>query len=91
MDVNLQMRNIHIILGVFLALSVLIALIQTWKWFSRTERIVIDLQVKDLLFYEQLFHLTIDSRSISSSSNQSCRNNSSLYLDWNFHLVFCGI
>ena len=50
MNVELQTRNIQIILGVFLAVSVLIALIETWKWFSRTGRIMIDVQVKNFVF-----------------------------------------
>jgi hypothetical protein len=46
MDVELQKRNILIILGAFLGASILIAIFKTWKWFSRTGRIIIDLPVR---------------------------------------------
>jgi hypothetical protein len=45
MDVEAQKRNIYIILGVLSGLSILFAFVKTWKWFSRSEKIIIDLAV----------------------------------------------
>jgi hypothetical protein len=46
MDVELQKRNIFIILGTLSGLSIIIGFIRTWKWFSRTGKMIIDLPVR---------------------------------------------
>jgi len=46
MDVEIQQRNVFISLGTLSGLGLIIAFIRTWKWFSRTGKIVIDLPVR---------------------------------------------
>jgi hypothetical protein len=46
MDVNIQKRNVFIALGTLSGLGILVAFIRTWKWFSRTGKIIIDLPVR---------------------------------------------
>ena len=46
MDVELQKRNTLIILGTLSGLGVIIAFLRTWKWFSGTERQIVDLPVR---------------------------------------------
>jgi len=46
MDVELEKRNVFITLGSLSGLGIIIAFIRTWKWFSRTGRMIIDLPVR---------------------------------------------
>jgi hypothetical protein len=46
MDVELQKRNVFITLASLSGFGIIIAFIRTWKWFSRTGRMIIDLPVR---------------------------------------------
>jgi hypothetical protein len=46
MDVNIQQRNVFIAVGTLSGLGVFVAFIRTWKWFSRTGKMIIDLPVR---------------------------------------------
>jgi len=51
MDVEVQQRNIFISFAVLASCGLFVGFMKTWKWFSRTGRIIIDLFVKKSLFH----------------------------------------
>jgi len=66
MDVEVQQRNIFISFAVLASCGLFVGFMKTWKWFSRTGRIIIDLFVKKSLFHFLIvfFVLWIDNRQI---------------------------
>lgn len=51
MDVEIEKRNVLISVGVLAGLGIIFALIKTCKWFSRNERVIIDLSVRIFSFH----------------------------------------
>jgi hypothetical protein len=50
MDIQIQKRNVWIISGSLAGVGLVIALIKTWKWFTRSGKEIIDLPVRINIF-----------------------------------------